>query len=376
VTVLPLYRHSDESHEPTTSANYGLFFDKFADHWERDGDTWVKNVDERTAFLTRIRKDLEELRNASALADMLEDHHRRRRLLATRLRGRVLQGRVRWRLTAGHGASHPLEFGFTWHRTLGVPYVPGSSVKGMVRAMASPEVPWGDCFSSERVSELFGSQTSIGSLLLLDAIPVQVPKMELDVMTPHHGRYYTDEGEIPGDYHQPTPLPFLTVAHAEVFEFIILARNPMAQGAGSALSEGISLLSEGLQLLGLGAKTAVGYGVFESVKDVTSEVCDSTGDDQQQLISLAGGAEELAPEAEEVRRLQIELQEGRTDADRTLQAMAGFFKQLPGVTDSEARRQMAEGLRDLMKQLDRWEGKQSPRMTKRRRILERILGQE
>ncbi len=41
---------------------------------------------------------------------------------------------VDWRLAVGLGGDHPLENGFTFHRVYGVPYLPGSALKGLARA--------------------------------------------------------------------------------------------------------------------------------------------------------------------------------------------------------------------------------------------------
>ena len=41
------------------------------------------------------------------------------------------------RFVTGLGRSHPVENGFAWRPTLGTPYLPGSSVKGMARAWGS-----------------------------------------------------------------------------------------------------------------------------------------------------------------------------------------------------------------------------------------------
>ena len=56
--------------------------------------------------------------------------------------GRWRVFRTTSRFVTGLGRRHPVENGFAWHSTLGVPYLPGSSVKGMVRAwtrLVAPE---------------------------------------------------------------------------------------------------------------------------------------------------------------------------------------------------------------------------------------------
>jgi len=52
--------------------------------------------------------------------------------------GRVVTftGEVAWRLALGLGNEHPLENGMTLHRSLGLPYLPGSALKGLARRWA------------------------------------------------------------------------------------------------------------------------------------------------------------------------------------------------------------------------------------------------
>ena len=87
----------------------------------------------------------------------------------------------------GMGLSHPIENGFLWHHTLGVPYLPASSIKGMMRAWMR------DWREEDRdfVVRLFGSDDanaqSAGSIIVFDALPVVTPELALEVITPHDG---------------------------------------------------------------------------------------------------------------------------------------------------------------------------------------------
>jgi len=54
------------------------------------------------------------------------------------LGGEPLLIRTAWRFVSGLGRSRPVENGFVWHHTLGVPYLPGSSI----RACCVPTPNW------------------------------------------------------------------------------------------------------------------------------------------------------------------------------------------------------------------------------------------
>lgn len=82
----------------------------------------------------------------------------------------------------GLGRQHPLENGFTWHPTLGVPYIPGSSLKGLLRAWDREEnAEWHEgsrrnaFVETEITKERFGTQDRVGGLVFFDVLPMTKP---------------------------------------------------------------------------------------------------------------------------------------------------------------------------------------------------------
>ncbi len=108
-------------------------------------------------------------------------------------------------------------------------------------------------------------------------LPLDIPplgKLELDVLTSHHQKYYGRK-ESPGrtlvmpvalDIEDPIPVIFPAVAAGHVFKFQVL---PL-RGSSSALTAARQWLAEGLAIFGLGAKTAAGYGWFDTSDEVNS----------------------------------------------------------------------------------------------------------
>jgi len=161
------------------------------------------------------------------------------------------------------GAAHPYETGFIWHRTLSVPYLPGSSVKGLMRAWATH---WCEPADQQEIARLFGAkdgEASCGALIVFDALPSQPPELEIDILNPHYSEYYQDPAKPPADYLSPKPVFFLTVAPGQDFEFFLAPRHGVSK---QDLDTGLELLREALEKLGAGGKTAVGYGVFKESK--------------------------------------------------------------------------------------------------------------
>lgn len=245
----------------------GLRFDKFPNQWEIGAGGEVNlPTGAKEAFLNDIIRKYNELGHVSALKKALD---RQNHLVEQVLRGDKIEVQTDWRFVSGLGSGHPYETGFIWHRTLAVPYLPGSSVKGMVRAYAQQWLE--DDTIHEVVTALFGPEesspeTSAGSLIVFDALPITVPKLELDILNPHYKDYYENPDKTPpADYLNPIPVFFLTVAPNMPFCFSMAPRPgayDTTEQADQGLQHGLRLLKDALSTIGAGGKTAVGYGVM------------------------------------------------------------------------------------------------------------------
>lgn len=203
----------------------------------------------------------------------------------------LLVAELRSPLITGIGQPHPNEVGMVFDHTLGIPYIPASSVKGMVRFSHLLEImnnlrhefirkdEDGE-YIDESIKEtlipyIFGGELDgndgmeaiklRGKVIFLDAYPEKVPELHLDIMNPHYGEYYADEsGKIPpADYLSPNPIKFLTVKKGTKFVFrTILTKNRDEEDMG--LEKYVKkALKRALEIEGIGAKTSVGYGRFK-----------------------------------------------------------------------------------------------------------------
>jgi CRISPR-associated protein Cmr6 len=176
------------------------------------------------------------------------------------------------RLVVGLGLPHPTETGLLLDRLTSVPYLPGSSIKGLLRSAAglaiSGEFP-ADVVSEDQkkfwaanIDRIFGLQEGAGEMIFYDAFPNEWPELELDIMTPHYGDYYMKKGVIPGDWFNPTPIPFLTVKVGTPFRFWF--KRVKRYGGTEQDEKWVKvLLPIALDWLGIGAKKSAGYGTFE-----------------------------------------------------------------------------------------------------------------
>lgn len=245
--MLPLYAGYPP---PGAQGNAGLRFDKFFDQWDASGfkipdgakSDWVQKF-------TRV---------PIGEKDQLDEHANRTRKLAAALHGITFKAKTEGRLIAGTGRSHPIEVGFAWHHTLGVPYIPGSDLKGIVKTWAEEWLGENDEQKKKRIRDILGAQDNAGAVVFLDALPTKPVTLKADVMTPHYGEYYRGETP-PGDWLSPNPIPFLTVADKQEFLFAVVPSDPKH---GECCKPAIKLLQQALAELGAGAKTAAGYGRF------------------------------------------------------------------------------------------------------------------
>lgn len=188
---------------------------------------------------------------------------------------------VDWRLLQGLGIANVYETSMTLHHIYGFPYIPSSAIKGVTRnwiinnifsnyesdgktkrtfdlekaedrAMANPDF-----------IQFFGSQDSAGKTIFFDAMPLNHPKIEVDIMNPHYGQYYNST-KAPVDFDNPNPIPFLSVAKGTRFKFIVGTKDDELKPLlGKSIKE---WLQSALTDHGIGAKTAVGYGYFSETK--------------------------------------------------------------------------------------------------------------
>lgn len=214
--------------------------------------------------------------------------------------------------TTGLGNEHPLENGFAFLNPYGLPYLPGSGVKGVLRQaareLASGE--WGDShgWSANKnielgivkttvhislIDALFGLESQDGdkqhlrgALTFWDVIPqIEGNSLAVEIMTPHQSHYYQQKSDrksgdsvTPHDSGSPTPISFLTVPPGSGFSFFItcdttlLARHAPDLVAGEHWRTLLQAAFEhAFEWLGFGAKTAVGYGAMGRDKDAEAQ---------------------------------------------------------------------------------------------------------
>lgn len=114
------------------------------------------------------------------------------------------------------------------------------------------------------------ADTSRGLFAFLPAYPFNgrpANDLELDVLTPHHKKYYESKfsDSIATDSEDPVPVFFPAVGAGAVYTFPVLPVGAVNAHHASLLPHAKTWLLAGLTTFGLGAKTAAGYGWFSNV---------------------------------------------------------------------------------------------------------------
>lgn len=173
----------------------------------------------------------------------------------------ILKAKLSWRMVVGLGASHPQETSMTLNHIYGIPYIPGSAVKGVTRHWIIQRDFSGNeelAEKDENFKNIFGTQKQTGKIIFFDAYPEESPNLKIDIMNPHYPEYY--EGKAPpADWQNPVPIKFLTVENTK-FIFCLASQR----GNESLLSQASQWLRDALANHGIGAKTSLGYGIFEN----------------------------------------------------------------------------------------------------------------
>ena len=295
---LPLYRDAlrDAPRHWHPDGHPGLWWDKFCDLWVAEySDLEQQVVQERGQGRSEIKRTgkaewistllHERQRNGLVAADATTQARLELgdsgRLAAARQRLEALwqasgAAMVELELTApfvtGTGYEHPTENGFLFHHSLGVPFLPGSALKGLARAWAHDWGHWPNKETRDKeIARIFGpppasGALSVGSVVFFDALPTAPVKLTMEVMTPHYQPWYQADrpaARPPADWYDPTPIPFLALAPGSTFLFAVGPRRPQNPQDRKDAETAFAWLKDALDGLGAGAKTAIGFGRFE-----------------------------------------------------------------------------------------------------------------
>lgn len=168
-----------------------------------------------------------------------------------------MKATVEGRLMVGHSAGNSVETSIALQHVYGVPYIPGSSIKGLARKYATDRR-----LPGKVIAALFGADDEIdgvapgaGCVIWHDAwwdTATGGDPLELDIVTVHHPDYYQGGG-MASD--MDSPVPNAQLAARGKFLFVL-------EGDAQWTELALGILRKALMYRGIGSKTAAGYGVL------------------------------------------------------------------------------------------------------------------
>jgi len=351
MAMLPLYQGVTA---PNRIENKALYFDKFYG-WNGYGVEREGKEKEKNSFMNKLEGSCGDKHAIEAFA-------KRHFELISAQKGKAQVYTNEWHFATGMGIEHPLENGMAWHHTLGVPYIAGSGVKGMVRAYCEIWQGW----EPEKVARVFGSSAgegSSGSYIFFDAVPLNTVALTRDVMTPHMGDWYERGGEekhdhanIPADWHAPVPVTFLAVKSCTLL-FGIAPRTK--EPDTKELDELMEMLSEALEWVGAGTKTAVGYGRFVFSEPDTLSLETKLQAKKDKALKMQEEKEAQEQEAQALAKLSPLEQKIRKIGD--IPSLVNALEQ--GVFDTEAK-EAAILIKTQMQERNIWKPQGNPKKDK------------
>ncbi|MEP9412277.1 MAG: type III-B CRISPR module RAMP protein Cmr6 [Candidatus Brocadia sp.] len=197
--------------------------------------------------------------------------------------------KVDWRLVIGVGGSSVYETSMTLHHIYGIPYIPGSAIKGVLRHFIVSELLANDfpddnlniinklieiddievlikkgietmgniviTYTDEdgqskkikpsqklldrvmtgwddlkKARKIFGNQGRQGNVIFVDSFPITPPKIKPDVMNPHYSDYYSGKTDKNGNPVSPadylSPVPiYFLTVEDTAFDFYLAAKK-------------------------------------------------------------------------------------------------------------------------------------------------------
>jgi CRISPR-associated protein Cmr6 len=263
-------REALEWNRPSRTTNAGLWLDKYLDSSGAD-DSKAKH---------NLIKDVAGI----AVPDSYRAFYKRWRVALEQQDCKPREVVIIGRMALGLGDESVLETSITLHHIYGVPYIPGSALKGLAASYARQQLEgeeWSE--TGKHYLTVFGDTDNAGFITFYDALfippePGNKSPLAVDVLTVHHPKYYQNTGEPPADWDDPVPIPFLSAT----------GRYLLALGGPAEWVElAFQVLGMALRDAGVGAKTSSGYGRARIAKPRPTEETVKQGKDKAKGARLS-----------------------------------------------------------------------------------------
>ncbi|OCS91029.1 type III-B CRISPR module RAMP protein Cmr6 [Caryophanon latum] len=304
--------------------------------WQNDknGKFEAKDIKTKPIYskeLLQVAEKVEQQRQASLVE------------LQNVLHVRQLRAKAASNIIHGLGAAHVRETALTIHGVYGIPYIPASSMKGIVRAWFIEAFCNGDeaqLASHPIGSFVFGTQEHSGIAQFYDVFLHTDLSLQPDILTTHYPEYYQSKRSATDDQ-KLNIVKFWTVSVREATVFVSLQKQlpaalqqAIAPKTSEQLAEAVAnWTAQALTEFGVGSKTSSGYGLFDHVEDVTTS----------ELQEVSARVEEQRQRAEKKRQQEAEAaakREEEAQKQKALEAMTPEERLVAEITALDPTKQV------------------------------------
>ncbi|HLH60324.1 MAG TPA: type III-B CRISPR module RAMP protein Cmr6 [Ktedonobacteraceae bacterium] len=231
-----------------SDAHAELWLDRYMDD--------VEKSEKRSAFVAEV--------STISIPTIYETFYNRWIQELESLGAKKREAHVKTRMIVGLGDESVLETSVTLHKTYGVPYIPGSALKGLAASYARQRLTEDWQKGREAYQVIFGDPDEAGYITFFDALYIPEPGTKKrvlypDVISTHHQKYYQNFAQTPADWDDPIPIPFLTATG----DYMIALAAPELNERDAWIEKTFTILKYALADMGIGAKTSSGYGRLE-----------------------------------------------------------------------------------------------------------------
>jgi len=213
----------------------------------------LKNVKEKKSLFKREIAELVS-RNFKLDGEKVRNYFDNLKEILKSLKYTIVDVEITTRTRALIGVSTSLgrlifDSGISFDPYMNLPYIPASEIKGIVRSYIE------DKLGEQDAEEIFGNEEREGNVNFTDAYPTRSENFLFvpDVITPHYNKKKSEADA------EPTPVIHLTIAPKVSFRFLIYYRR---EDVGKPICDTLPLVI----MKGLGARSSVGYSLFELTK--------------------------------------------------------------------------------------------------------------
>jgi CRISPR-associated protein Cmr6 len=333
-------------------------------------------------LIKRLASSRAESRDAQTLR---QQHSRRLRTLvldAFKHNAFCVVARLESRLAINISDGLIQNAGICLDRLFGLPYIPGSAVKGVTRHAALSELTSATgadvAKSLSAFIEVFGTAENDfkqngdlaafraqlpanqsldrkGAIAFFPAYPVTEAKVVVDIINVHYPSYYKT-GEVSDlAIEQPQPNPFPAVERGAAFAFIAVLNA--VSGDRFVLANAKRWLEKAITENGIGAKTGAGYGWFQLARDLEEEIAQEAAKIRElaQKQAEAQAVAEAAARVEEERRAKLDpIALAQEDLLKMGDEEFAAFAKILGEKSVEQQKAFLNLLRESKSKRDRW----------------------